>query len=258
MILSVNGIEFAYNGRPVLDNVTCEVLPGEILAVLGVNGAGKSTLLKCMNRILKARKGSVLLGGQEVALMERNERARNFGYVPQHRKDEEMIVFDAVLLGRKPWINWTASDKDMEVVDRVIHILGLEPLALRPMRTLSGGEAQKVLIARALAQEPEVLLLDEPTNSLDVRNQVEIMNLLKRVVREHKLVAAVSIHDLNLALRFADRFLMLKDGSVYATTETGGVSREMIRDVYGIDVLLGEVGGWPVAVPLNESLGRRS
>ena len=190
--------------------------------------------------------------------MERNERARNFGYVPQHRKDEEMIVFDAVLLGRKPWINWTASDKDMEVVDRVIHILGLEPLALRPMRTLSGGEAQKVLIARALAQEPEVLLLDEPTNSLDVRNQVEIMNLLKRVVREHKLVAAVSIHDLNLALRFADRFLMLKDGSVYATTETGGVSREMIRDVYGIDVLLGEVGGWPVAVPLNESLGRRS
>jgi len=110
-----------------------------------------------------------------------------------------------------------------------------------------------VLIARALAQEPEVLLLDEPTNSLDVKNQVEIMALLKRVVTEHRLIAVVSIHDLNLALRYADRFLMLKDGSVYAMTERGGISREMIREVYGIDVLLGDIGGCPVAVPLNES-----
>ncbi len=258
MILSIDGIEFSYNGHPVLRDVTCEVLPGEILAVLGVNGAGKSTLLKCMNGILKARKGCVLLDKQEVTLMERNERARKFGYVPQHRGEEEMVVFDAVLLGRKPWIRWAASERDLEIAHQAIHILGLESLALRPLRTLSGGEAQKVLIARALAQEPEVLLLDEPTNSLDVKNQVEIMTLLKRVVREHKLVAVVSIHDLNLALRFADRFLMLKDGSVYATTETSGITREMIRDVYGIDVLLGEVGGWPVAVPVNESSGKRS
>ena len=216
MILSVGGIEFAYNGRPVLKDVTFEILPGEILAILGVNGAGKSTLLKCMNGILKAQKGCVLLDKQEVALMERNERARNFGYVPQHRGEEAMVVFDAVLLGRKPWIGWSASDEDLEIVDRAIRLLSLEPLALRPLHTLSGGEAQKVLIARALAQEPEVLLLDEPTNSLDVKNQVEIMALLKRVVKEHKLIAAVSIHDLNLALRFADRFLMLKDGLVYA------------------------------------------
>jgi iron complex transport system ATP-binding protein len=256
MILSVGGIEFAYNGRPVLKDVTCEVLPGEILAVLGVNGAGKSTLLKCMNGMLKGQKGCVFLDRQEVCLMERNERARNFGYVPQHRGEEEMIVFDAVLLGRKPWIDWSASQRDLEIADKVIRLLGLGPLALRPLRTLSGGEAQKVLIARALAQEPEVLLLDEPTNSLDMKNQMEIMTLLKRVVREHKLIAAVSIHDLNLALRFADRFLMLKDGSVYAITEAGSVSREMIRDVYGIDVLLGDIGGWPVAVPVNESSGR--
>ena len=255
MILSVGGIAFAYNGRPVLKDVTCEVLPGEILAILGVNGAGKSTLLKCMNGILKAQKGCVFLDKQNVALMERNERARNFGYVPQHRGEEEMTVFDAVLLGRKPWIGWSASERDLEIVDRVIHLLGLEPLALRPLRTLSGGEAQKVLIARALAQEPEVLLLDEPTNSLDVKNQVEIMTLLKRVVREHRLIATVSIHDLNLALRFADRFLMLKDGSVYTITEPDRISREMIRDVYGIDVLLGNIGGWPVAVPINEPSG---
>ncbi len=258
MILSVDGIEFAYNGSPVLKDVTCEVRPGEILAILGVNGAGKSTLLKCMNGLLKARKGCVLLDKQGVGLMDRNERARNFGYVPQHRGQEEMIVFDAVLLGRKPWIGWSASDRDLEIADRVIHLLGLENLALRPVRTLSGGEARKVLVARALAQEPEVLLLDEPTNSLDVKNQIEIMTLLKRVVREHKLIAAVSIHDLNLALRFADRFLMLKDGSVYATTETGGISRDMIRDVYGIEVLLGEIGGWPVAVPVSEHSGGQS
>ena len=255
MILSVAGIEFSYNGRPVLKDVTCEVLPGEILAVLGVNGAGKSTLLKCMNGILKAQKGCVLLDKQEVALMERNERARNFGYVPQHRGEEEMVVFDAVLLGRKPWIGWSASERTWRswTGSSISWRSSLSPSAL--YSTLSGGEAQKVLIARALAQEPEVLLLDEPTNSLDVKNQVEIMALLKRVVREHKLIAAVSIHDLNLALRFADRFLMLKDGSVYAITETSGISREMIRDVYGIDVLLGDIGGWPVAVPINEPSG---
>lgn len=257
MIISVSGVEFVYKGQPALKHVTCEVLPGEVLAIFGVNGAGKSTLLKCMNHYLEEQKRCALLDKKEIAMVHRNERARNLGYVPR-RGEEEMIVFDAVLFGRKPWLGWKASESDLEIVDRAIHLLGLGPLALRPLSTLSAGEAQKLLIARALAREAEVLLLDEPTSSLDVKNQVEIMALLKRVAREYNLTAAVSIHDLNLALRFADRFLMLKDGLIHSVTETSGISREMIREVCGIDVHLGEIGGRPVAVPVYEPIPETS
>ncbi len=253
MILSIAGVEFSYNGHPVLRDIRFRVEAGQILAVLGVNGAGKSTLLKCVNRVLKPAGGSILLDGREIREMDRNHLARRFGYVPQRRQEEEMLVFDAILLGRKPHIKWTASAKDMEIVERVIHDMGLTALALRPVNKLSGGEAQKVLIGRALAQEPDVLLLDEPTTSLDVKNQLEIMGLLAKTVKERNLLALVSIHDLNMALRFADRFLMLKDGAVYGVVGRNEVTEEMIREVYGVDVTLGTIGGWPVAVPIGET-----
>jgi iron complex transport system ATP-binding protein len=252
MIISVGDVKFVYRRHANLKDDICEVLQGEILAILGVNGSGKSTLLKYMNHFLEGRKRCVLVNKEEYAFTHRIEMARDFGYVP-HRGHDEMTLFDAVLFGRKPWLGWEAVKEDLLVVERITHLLGLDSLALRPISTLSAGEAQKLLIARALAREAEVLLLDEPTSSLDVKNQVEIMTVLKRVVREYKLVAAVSIHDLNLALRFADRFLMIKDGSIYAITETNGVSPDLIREVCGIDVLLGEIGGWPVAVPAYES-----
>jgi iron complex transport system ATP-binding protein len=251
-MLSIAGVDFAYNGNPVLRDVTFEVRTGQMLAVLGINGAGKSTLLKCMNSILKPRKGCVFLNDRDIRGMARNETARYFGYVPQHREGEEMLVFDSILLGRKPHMKWGISGRDMAIVERIIQDMRLDHLALRPVNTLSGGEAQKVLIGRALAQEPEVLLLDEPTNSLDVKNQLEIMRLLQKMVKERDILAVVSIHDLNLALRFADRFLMLKDGSVFAAVAKDGMTSEVIHDVYGVDVAIGEVGGHPVAVPLNE------
>jgi iron complex transport system ATP-binding protein len=251
MILSVAGVRFGYNGRPVLNDLAFEVKAGEMLAVLGVNGAGKSTLLKCVNRILTPARGAVLLDGRDVRHMSRTESARAFGYVPQHQEKEEITVFDAVLLGRKPHIKWAASRKDMEIAEHAIADTGLSSLAMRPVNTLSGGEAQKVLIARALAQEPSVLLLDEPTSNLDVRNQIEVMDLLRDITAKKRLLTMVSIHDLNLSLRFADRFLLLKDGSVHAVVDRASVSPGIIRDVYGVDVVIGEVAGHPVAVPLH-------
>jgi iron complex transport system ATP-binding protein len=252
MILSVAGVRFAYNGRPVLNDLAFEVKAGEIVAVLGINGAGKSTLLKCINRILKPARGTVLLDGHDVHRMSRSESARSFGYVPQHQAREEITVFDAVLLGRRPHIKWAATRRDMEVAERAIGDTGLSSLAMRSVSTLSGGEAQMVLIARALAQEPGVLLLDEPTSNLDVRNQIEVMGLLREVTTKKRLVAMVSIHDLNLSLRFADRFLMLKGGSVYAAVDRRSLSADIIREVYEVDVVMGEVAGHPVAVPVHK------
>jgi iron complex transport system ATP-binding protein len=167
MNLKVRGIEFSYNHHPILDGVSFDIKPGEILGVLGVNGAGKSTLLKCINRILRPRAGSILLDDQDLRKMRSGEIARHFGYVPQKYTEESITVFDAVLLGRKPYIQWSASTNDLLIVEDMLRRLHLENLALRPVDRLSGGEYQKVVIARALAQEPEILLLDEPTSNLD-------------------------------------------------------------------------------------------
>jgi iron complex transport system ATP-binding protein len=251
MILSVNDISFRYNSRPVLQEVTFELPKGEILGVLGINGAGKSTLLKCINKVLRPNGGSVMVGGTDVLRLSGDAVARRIGYVPQRYSEDRVTVFDAVLLGRKPHIKWAATDRDMRVVERLLTSMGLAQYALRPLSTLSGGEAQKVIIARALAQEPKVLLLDEPTSSLDLRNQLEVMNLISTVVRTEGVSAVVAIHDLNLALRFADRFLILKDGAIHAMGPKEALNPEVIEEVYGVHSILRIVEGYPVIIPVH-------
>ena len=251
MILAVNEISFRYNSHPVLQEVTFELARGEILGVLGVNGAGKSTLLKCINKILRPSGGSVLVEGTDLLRLSGDAVARRIGYVPQRYGDDHVTVFDAVLLGRKPHIKWVATDRDMRVVERLLTSMGLEEYALRPISTLSGGEAQKVIIARALAQEPRVLLLDEPTSSLDLRNQLDVMDLVSTAVRTEGVSAVVAIHDLNLALRFANRFLILKDGAIHAMGPTEALNPEVIEEVYGVHSILRIVEGYPVIIPVH-------
>ncbi len=252
MILSVANIRFQYNSRPVLRDVSLELERGQILAVLGVNGAGKSTLLKCINRILVPQQGVVRVEGTDVRQLKGRERARRFGYVPQKYPDTALTVFEAVLLGRKPYIRWSASERDYEVVERTLGLLQLEGLSQRPLDSLSGGEVQKVLLARALAQEPDVLLLDEPTSNLDPRNQLEALRLISGAVREQGLSAVVCLHDLNLALRLGDSFLLLRDGRVHALVRSGEeLTPRVIREVYGVEVELGRMAGYPVVVMLD-------
>jgi iron complex transport system ATP-binding protein len=256
MMLSVAGVHFQYPSRPVLRGVSFELPAGQILGVLGVNGAGKSTLLKCLNKILRPEKGNVLLGGEDLLKMSGNEVARMLGYVPQKYGEERLTVYDTVLLGRKPHIRWAAAETDFQAVERVLQIMRLEDYAMRPIHELSGGEMQKVIIARALAQEPRVLLLDEPISSLDLKNQLEVMELICRVVEDQGLSAILAIHDINLALRFADRLLFLKEGKVYAFSEPRAVTPAVIREVYGVDVILQEVQGYPVVIALNGWKGK--
>ena len=251
MILSVDGLSFRYNSHPVLREVTFEAPTGQILGVLGVNGAGKSTLLKCINKVLRPHSGSVLLDGTNLLRLSGDAVARRIGYVPQRYNADQVTVFDAVLLGRKPHIKWAATERDLRVVERLLKLMGLEAYALRSVSTLSGGEAQKVVIARALAQEPKVLLLDEPTSSLDLRNQLEVMNLIRSVVRSEGVSAVVAIHDLNLALRFVDRFLILKNGYIHATGLKEALTPEVIEEVYGVRSIMSTVEGYPVIIPVH-------
>ena len=250
MILSVDNIRFSYNSHPVIENVSFNLEKGRLLAILGVNGAGKSTLLKCLNRVLRPQSGSVLLGEEDLYRLSQNAIARRMGYVPQHHPQMKLTVYESILLGRRPHMGLTVSQTDYTVVDQTIRQMGLSGLALRPVSDLSGGEAQKVMIARALAQSPTILLLDEPTSNLDLKNQMEVMALIRSVVSDRGLMAIVAIHDLNLAVRYADYFLFIRDHRVHAMATRDELCAETIEAVYGVEVLIQEVGGHQVVVPV--------
>ena len=250
MMLRVDGVTFGYRSVPVLDSVDFTVGPGEFLAVLGNNGAGKSTLLRCITRIVRPQGGAVLLDERDVHALRGDERAQTIGYVPQRTETSHTTVYDAVLIGRKPHIAWDAVHNDYHVVERVLAELGLEDLAMRPIDELSGGELQKTVIARALAQEPRVLLLDEPTSSLDLRNQLDVLATVKRVTAAQGVAVVAVMHDLNLALRFADGFLFLADGRVHACGGPEVVTAANVSHVYGVPVSVTSVNDVRLVVPL--------
>lgn len=249
MILDVKHINFSYNSRPVLSDVSFSAGAGELLAILGPNGVGKTTLLKCINAIHRPSSGEILVDGQDVLKMTPNQIARNIGYVAQRSEAAWLTVFDAVLMGRKPHIKWQIREKDLKIVEAGLRRLHLDSLSLRYVTQLSGGELQKVSVARALVQEPHLMLLDEPTSFLDLKNQIEILQILRRVVDEHRIAAVMTMHDLNTALRYAQKFLFLKDHRVFATGQIEEITPEMIEEVYEVHVAIQKVDGYPVVVP---------
>jgi iron complex transport system ATP-binding protein len=205
-----------------------------------------------LNKILSPRSGSILIQGKELARMDRMETAKALGYVPQRQGETTLTVFETVLLGRRPHMEWRPGPKDLDVTSDVITMMGLEKMAMRPVTKLSGGEAQKVALARALAQTPEILLLDEPTSNLDLKNQLEVMGLVRKAVKESRLTAIISIHDLNLALRFADRFILLKDNVIHTVANKDEISPGVIKEVYGVDVILSKMEGYTIVVPVYD------
>ncbi|SMB79697.1 iron complex transport system ATP-binding protein [Desulfonispora thiosulfatigenes DSM 11270] len=249
MILSVKSLSFRYPSRSVIKDINFSISKGDFLAVLGINGAGKSTLLKCLNRILNPNAGIVYINDDEASKLSRRELAKKIGYVAQRNENIRSTVFDAVLLGRKPYIKWEVSKNDLEITQEALKVLDLEEYALRYLNELSGGEQQKVVIARALAQKPEILLLDEPTSSLDLKNQLEVARVINKVAKEQQMAAIVTMHDLNLAIRFADKFILLKNGQIFAAGGSEVITPENIESVYSVPVKIDKVGDIPVVIP---------
>ncbi len=251
MILKLRDVSFAYRSETVLDDVTFEVHEGELVAILGPNGVGKTTLLRCINAVLKPKLGSVLVDSEDIRHLHPTEVAKRIGYVAQKSESARLTAFDAILLGRKPYIRWNVSKHDMEIVDAAINRLGLEHLMLRYIDEMSGGEFQKVCIARAIVQEPKILLLDEPTASLDLKNQLDILGFIKHVVTGHGITGLMAVHDLNTALRYSDRFLFMKEGRILAFGSIEEVTTHMIEEVYGVRVMLEECRGHTVVIPVE-------
>ena len=256
-MVNVKNISFAYSrgASKILDNIGFDIDQGQCIAILGNNGAGKSTLLKCIDRICPTKCSTVLVDGENVFKMSGSDMAKSLAYVRQNSESVEMTVFDTVLLGRKPYIKFDATSEDKLIVSEVIHELGLDDYILRNVSELSGGEAQKVMLAMALAQQPRLLLLDEPTSNLDPYNQHEVLRIVKKVAKEQKICVAMVIHDLNLAIRYCEKFLFLKDSQVYAYGGREVVTSENIEHVYQIHTHVIEYMGIPVIVPFpNEKL----
>jgi len=254
--LSCNGVHFSYGSINALNDVSLRIGDGEIVSLVGPNGSGKSTLLKCFNKILKPKKGTILVEERNLNEFGLREIARLSGYVPQSANYLfPSTVFDAVLLGRRPYVDWSVSSRDKEVVSQMLASMGLESLVLRHFNELSGGEKQKVLIARALAQEPDILLLDEPTSNLDLRHQLEILDLITAIVREKGIHAIMAVHDLNLASRFSDKIIILKKGEIYAVGEPAVVlTAENIKAVYGVEALVNNDSKRPHIIPVRVSV----
>ncbi len=252
-MVNVKNINFAYNrGRTILNGVGFEIQSGECLAILGNNGAGKSTLLKCMDKICPTRGSTVFVDGKDVFKISGSKRARSIAYVRQNTESVEMTVFDTVMLGRKPYIKFGATSEDERKVSQLICDMGLEEYSVQNVSELSGGEAQKVMLAMALAQQPRLLLLDEPTSNLDPRNQHEVLRTVKRIAKEHDICVAIVIHDLNLAIRYCEKFLFLKDTEVFAFGGREVMTSKNIESVYDLHVHVVEYMNIPVIVPFPD------
>lgn len=234
MKISFQHISFRYDRVLVLKKITADIEQGELVALVGPNGSGKSTLIKCVNGILKLQEGRILLNGQDIRLCRPVDLARNMAYVPQSESlGGSMSVFDTVLMGRKPYIQWKPASNDIENTARVLSRLELDEVAMRPVRTLSGGQQQRVFIARALNQNPRVLLLDEPTANLDLRYQMEVMDVLRSLTLEG-ITVIIAMHDINLASAFASRILMLKEGTLFADGGKEIVTAQNVQKLFGV------------------------
>ncbi len=241
-MMDVRAISFRYHDNWVLEDVSFQIEPGEVVGIIGPNGSGKTTLLKILYRLLSPQKGEVLFEGMPLKKMSRQHIAKSIGVVPQ----ESQLLFpfrvgEVVLMGRSPYLGRLLFErkKDLEIAERAMAWTDLLSIANRPMDELSGGERKRVFIARAIAQEPQLILLDEPTANLDLHHQIGFLDLILRLNDERGLAVVMASHDINLASEFCHRLILLKGGRIYAMGQPEEViTLQNMQSVYGCSVLV--------------------
>ena len=249
-MINVENLHFRYSGHsaPVLNGASLELGQGEIGILLGKNGCGKTTLFKNILGIEKPKSGKISFEGENLLKMPRRERARRIAYVPQHIHFGDLTVFDSVLMGRVSYFGMKAGPQDYEAVEKILKDMGLLEFANRSAEALSGGEKQKIAIARAMAQEPRLMVFDEPTGNLDIANEMLIMQEAKKLAREKNISILSSLHDLNQALYFGDRFFLMKDGVVKYAGGREVITPETVKDIFDVEVQIKEIDGQTVVL----------
>lgn len=252
-ILKVKDLDFSYREK-ILKNINLELCDKNICALLGTNGSGKSTLLKNIANILTPENGVIYIKGRDVLSYSNGERARTLAYVSQRDASNSSVVYDSILIGRKPYIKYMPSQDDYRIVDEVIDYLKLEDITLKRLNELSGGQLQKVIIARALVQEPKILLLDEPTSALDLKNQIEVMDYIVKYSRDKSILSIIAIHDINLALKYSDYFILLKDKSIFKKGGADLITKGNLSKLYDCEVEIIDFKNSKVVIPISASL----
>ena len=249
-MLNVENLTFRYSkfSRPVLNGASLSLKAGEIGILLGKNGSGKTTLFKNILGIHKPGSGSILFEGEDLLKLSRKERAMRIAYVPQDIQFGALTVFDSILLGRISYFGLKSGDEDYRAVEKILMDMHLEEFAFRNVDELSGGERQKIAIARAMAQDPKLMVFDEPTGNLDIANEQLIIREARRLAKEKNIAILSSLHDLNQALEFGDKFFFLKNGVMKYAGGREIITPEVIRDIFDIDVKIAEIDGQTVVL----------
>jgi len=239
-MLKLSSLSVAYYDQDVIQEITFEIRSGEILALVGPNGAGKSTLIRAVSGVIPVKSGEVWMDGKELIKLGIMDRARHLAVVPQARElPGAYTVYQTVLMGRTPYLGWLghANQKDHAIVRLAMERTHTQQLAERHVSDLSGGEQQRVLLARALAQDAPILLLDEPTTHLDLQHQSNLLNLIRELCQGGELTVLMVLHDLNLAGLYADRVALLNNGRILAIGNPGEVlTTENLTAVYQVPV----------------------
>lgn len=237
-MLELKSISIKRGAKLIADSLSFEAKSGELTAIAGPNGCGKTTLLHTVSKLIKPIGGAVLIDGKDTKEMSLKELSSNMGFLPQKTRTPQIKVFDLVLLGRKPIFGFVPKKSDFDKVEQILNSLNMQELADRECDSLSGGEFQKALLAKALAQEPRVMLLDEPTNHLDAKNRVEILSLFRRIAKEQGISVVAVLHDVNDALRFAERTVLLNRGELLFFDKTDMLREEHLENLYDTTVRL--------------------
>ncbi len=242
MTLETRDLSYTYSKWPVLKDINLEVRKGEILGILGPNGCGKTTLLKNLNKNLSPQSGCIMLEGENLEDISKKEIARSIAVVPQTNEVRfSFTVRDIVSMGRMPFQGLMdgMSSKDERIVDDALERVGLKDFADRHINVMSGGERQRVIIARALAQTPEILLMDEPTLHLDINTQFDVLDLVSDLSKKDGLTVVIVSHDLGMVARYCDRVLLIKDHSILAIgTPEEALTPQNMAEVFGVDAEL--------------------
>jgi len=254
--LVIDGVEVYYNSIPALRGVSFEAQGGEVVAVIGPNGAGKTTLLRAIASIVKPLRGAIYLDGKLVNSVPPKERGKLIALVePSISRSIPSSVLEFLLTARYPYsklYSFTPSKRDLEVIDIIAKKLNITHLLSRRLDELSSGEFQRVLIARALIQEPRVLLLDEPTAFLDIKYRLEVMELVRSVTKEQRIISIIAIHDVHLASLYADKVVLLSNGVIVAAGRPEDVFREeLIESVYGVKVQIINIDDRRIVIPIQ-------